>query len=267
MKKLPIFIILICGSVYLALSVAMAATAGQKYALVIGIGRYTPGQNVDDLDGPGPDREAVIHTLLSDYGFPSKNVFILSDEQATRGNILQALDKLISLVNTGDYVFIYYSGHGTSPQGWHGLPIDGDTGALIPSDFRMGGTLQETAGRLVVGSRDMRPRLLQLDSKATVFAILDTCFSQNSMKSIRPRGKSRGVAFGQLVSTRSGSATRSGSMAEDMAADEERGRRPILTRTWPGSRPRSQVRKPWISRNKWWRKTSQRPLTAARTER
>jgi hypothetical protein len=187
-----------------ALCAATYAFAGERYALVIGISRYVPDQGLADLDGPGPDRDAIVKTLLDDFGYKRQNIVVLSDVAATRAGILAALDNLIARVNQGDYVFFYYSGHGTSPQGQHNLPIDGDTGALFPSDF-VGGTPAEVAERLVVGRRDLRPRLLKLDQKATVFAVLDTCFSQNLMKSVRPRGKSRGVALSQVIKTRSGS--------------------------------------------------------------
>ncbi len=213
--------IVLSFTVYLTLAMSVgSATPRQKFALIISISHYADHKLLPDLDGPGPDRDAIVQTLISDYDFPSKNVFILSDAQATRANILEALDKLITLVNPGDYVFIYYSGHGTSPAGWEGLPIDGDTGALFPADFQSG-SMAEVVSRLVVGKRDIRPRLLQLDAKATVFAILDTCFSQNSMKSVRPRGTSKAVDLSQAVTSRSGPITRSNSMAAAMARDAQ----------------------------------------------
>jgi Caspase domain len=109
------------------------AWAAQKHALLIGISHYIPGQRLDDLAGPGPDVAAIAAALDRDFGFPKENVRILRDAEASRQGILDALDQLIARVSPGDYVFIYYSGHGTSLQGIasQGLPINGDTGAII----------------------------------------------------------------------------------------------------------------------------------------
>jgi len=178
-----------------------ASLHAEKHALLIGISHYLPGQNVPNLDGPGPDVDSLAAALTRDFAFKTANVHVLRDAQASRAGILAALDDLIAHVQPGDYVLIYYSGHGTSPQdeaakNWN---FDvADTGAMIPADFRRG-TPQETVSRLVIGRRDLRPRLMKLDGKATVFGILDTCYSANLMKSARPMRPSKSVPMGQLV--------------------------------------------------------------------
>jgi hypothetical protein len=182
----------------------MRLAAAERYALLIGIAHYISNQNVPDLDGALPDVDAMNAALTGDFGFRPENVTVLKD--ATRAGILAALDALIAKVKPGDYVLLYYSGHGTSLQDpfWKGhLPIDADTGAMIPADFRRGDSMQQTLQHLVVGRTDLRPRLLKLDGKATVLGLLDTCFSANLMKDIRPRGPSRSVPLTQLVTRRS----------------------------------------------------------------
>jgi hypothetical protein len=196
--------------------------------LLIGIGRYLPGQNFDNLDGPVNDVESMAAVLTTDFGFRPSNVRILRDSQASRAAILAALDELIARVAPGDYVFFYYSGHGTSPQdvASRNLPIDGDTGAIIPADFRRG-TPAEVAQRLVVGRRDLRPRLAQLDRKATVFAILDTCFSANLMRGVQVSGKSKGQSLGRLVEHPKGS------MEDDIRQDLSRMTEPAAPAPYP----------------------------------
>jgi hypothetical protein len=195
-----------------------ASLHAEKHALLIGISHYTPGQNVPNLEGPGPDVDALSAALIRDFAFKPANVHVLRDAQASRAGILAALDDLIAHVQPGDYVLLYYSGHGTSPQdeaakGWN---FDvADTGAMIPADFRRG-TPQEIVSRLIIGRRDLRPRLMKLDGKATVFGILDTCYSANLMKSAKPTRPSRSVPLGQLVA----GATRS--MEDDIHSDAAR---------------------------------------------
>lgn len=188
--------------------VALCPVVAEKRALLIGIGQYIPNQGMRNLEGSIPDVDALSSTLVRDFGFKSENVLIVKDKDASREGILAAFDKLVARVSKGDYVLIFYSGHGTSPQdgAWkERLPVDADTGSLIPADFRLGKTMQEVVDRLIIGRRDLRPRLEKLDGKATVFGILDTCFSANLMKDVVFRGTPRSVSASDLmVSTRSG---------------------------------------------------------------
>lgn len=209
MKKLAcLFLFLACA----------AAWAEERYALLIGISHYTPGQRLRDLDGPKNDVNSM-EQALKQLGYKSANVTVLRDAQASKAGILEALDAMIARVNAGDYFFFYYSGHGTSPQDQavKDLPIDIDSGALFPADFRMG-TPQEIVDRLVWGRRDLRPRLARLDGKATVFGLLDTCFSANLMKSVRARGTPKSVPLWQLTQT---SRSMDDSIAHDIDAYEQ----------------------------------------------
>jgi hypothetical protein len=198
-----------------AILCSLPALAAEKYALLVGIGKYLPGQRFPNLEGPSNDVAAISKILVSDYGFQPGNITPLMDAAASKAGILAALDQIIAKARPGDFVLIYYSGHGTSPQdpAWHQtLPIDADAGALVPADFRQG-TPAEVSARLVVGRRDLRPRFEKLDGKVTVFGLLDTCFSQNLMKGILPvyHGTPRSVSTSQL--------TLRGGIDEDIASD------------------------------------------------
>jgi hypothetical protein len=198
-----------------AILCSLPALAAEKYALLIGIGKYLPGQRFPDLQGPPNDVDAISKLLVADYGFQPANITSLLDAKASRAGILDALDQIVAKARPGDFVFIYYSGHGTSPQdpAWkQTLPIDADAGALVPADFRQG-TPAEVSARLVVGRRDLRPRFEKLDGKVTVFGLLDTCFSQNLMKGLLPvyHGTPRSVTASQL--------TLRGGIDEDIAGD------------------------------------------------
>jgi hypothetical protein len=61
--------------------------------------------------------------------------------------------------------------------------MDPATGAIVPSDLRPGGR-ESTLTQLIIGNRDLRPRLSRLEAKADVLVIFDACFSGESVKSI-----------------------------------------------------------------------------------
>jgi len=94
---------------------------GKYYALVIGVQNYT---KLPRLATPIADAEAVASVLKSKYGF---NVTLLKD--ATRYDILEALNRLREQLTENDNLLIYYAGHGELDQvnqrgNW--LPIDAE---------------------------------------------------------------------------------------------------------------------------------------------
>jgi Caspase domain len=180
------------GMMLMAMLLAQPACA-DRYALLIGVGTYSAFPAFH-LDGPAEDVPAVRDALIRTWKFPQANVRTLVDAEATKARILEALDALIGQVKDGDKVFLYYSGHGTSaldPRNSRiGLPLN--SGALIPFDVRPAppaGLLQQ----FIVGAIDLRPRLRVLDERATVFVVIDSCYSGAAVKSVAdgllsPRG-------------------------------------------------------------------------------
>jgi peptidoglycan/xylan/chitin deacetylase (PgdA/CDA1 family)/uncharacterized caspase-like protein len=101
-----------------------------SHALVVGIDEYTrwPG-----LHHAVRDAKAVQQLLVTRFGFKPENVSLLLDAQATRSNILRALnDKLADAkaVRRDDRVVVFYAGHG----GTRKLASGRDVGYLIPVD-------------------------------------------------------------------------------------------------------------------------------------
>lgn len=78
------------------------------HALVIGIGDYS-GTGWPQLGTARADAEEIGNVLSERYGF---QVTKLTDRQATRGNILRALDQLMQLT-PNDALLIYFAGHGS----------------------------------------------------------------------------------------------------------------------------------------------------------
>ncbi|MDD3277084.1 MAG: caspase family protein [Kiritimatiellales bacterium] len=86
---------------------AAPATVLNYHALVIGIGDYT-GTGWPQLGTARADAEAMGDLLRTRYRF---DVIELTDRQATQGNILRALNQLMTLTKN-DALLIYFAGHG-----------------------------------------------------------------------------------------------------------------------------------------------------------
>ncbi|MGO9271748.1 MAG: caspase family protein [Terriglobia bacterium] len=92
---------------------------GPYYALVIGIKDY---HNMPKLQTPLFDADAVAKTLLKDYGFEVNEL-----KNATRHDILAALDQYRRTLPENASLLIYYAGHGVYDK-------DTDKGYWLPVD-------------------------------------------------------------------------------------------------------------------------------------
>ncbi len=105
--------------------------AGPPYkklrALVIGIDKY---EHMDPLHYAVADADAVRDVLIEKYGFDSKNVIMLRNEQATKVRIQEAIGELRKITDREDGVLVYFAGHGRTDK----LASGGDIGYLVPVD-------------------------------------------------------------------------------------------------------------------------------------
>ena len=99
----------------------------ESWALIIGINRY---QNVEPLTYAVDDAEAVRLMLMDNYGFKDENITYITDEDATKENILDGFSDLLEKAGEKDRVVVFYAGHGETYK----LPSGGDMGYLIPVD-------------------------------------------------------------------------------------------------------------------------------------
>jgi hypothetical protein len=90
---------------------------GRRYAIVVGISDY-PG-TVNDLEYADDDAVDVENALKTAYGFT--HITSLTDGEATREAIINAIRALSGQVRAGDEVVFFFSGHGMN-----GAAEDGD---------------------------------------------------------------------------------------------------------------------------------------------
>jgi hypothetical protein len=192
----------------------------ENHALLIGIGNYRQRT----LEGPAYDVQALSKLLSEHYNFKRKNVHTLVNQEAGKSRILEELQRLTRITRPGDRVFIYYSGHGTSRRDeLLALPLPHGSGALVPADFKgdSNQSIEEQMSQLIIGKRDLRPILAQLDRDRKVLVVFDTCFSGNTVRGIGNR-KSGAVSRYLPLGSRSvfSEEQQIGSFAENLKADE-----------------------------------------------
>lgn len=99
---------------------ATGAGGSDVLALIVGIDDY-PGSRYD-LDAAVADAE-TIDSALAGFGVPVTNRAILRDGQATRANLIAALEDLVARADEATTVVFAYAGHVQK--------LDGDTEAIV----------------------------------------------------------------------------------------------------------------------------------------
>lgn len=146
-------------------------------ALVVGINTYKdPG--ITPLRGAVKDAHHMV-ALLTDpqgYGFPDNNVILLTDEDATRRNVLDRFQKgLINRAKTDDPVVIFFSCHGSQGPDLNKDEPDGRDEILLLHD--------STNFALGLWDDEFNHLLRQLYRKTkNITVILDACHSESGTR-------------------------------------------------------------------------------------
>lgn len=173
----------------------LAQSTPRKLALLVGINNYSD----QPLRGCLNDLDLQRHLLINRFGFNPKDIYILTDEKATRQGILSGFEEyLIKQAKPGDVVVYHYSGHGSlvsdpnpivteagnTKAGLNGtfVPVDGNLPAGYPET---GGVVQDIMGHTLF--------LLMSALKTENFtAILDSCYSGGATRDSRTRSRDGG---------------------------------------------------------------------------
>ncbi len=164
----------------------MCHPAGARnVALLVAVGQFgDPALKTAQLLGPSIDIDSMQRALTERWGFQPGDVVALRDQDATREHILDQIAALEQRSAPGDTVLIYFSGHGTSANdnnNSYDLPYA--TGAWVPYDLDYSSTAA-AARTLIVGRRDLVPRLKRLDQGGRwVVVVSDSCYSGQVVRS------------------------------------------------------------------------------------
>jgi len=150
-----------------------------SYALVIGV-------NGNGLVGASNDALMMKTLLLKKH---IKHITLLRDKKATKENIVNNFATITEKAKERDYVYLFFSGHGTNendPNPNIGSTLRKqlkDTGALMPY-----GVTKIDYKSLVVIKRDLVQYFKELErKKVKTVIIFDACFSGGSFKEFKPQ--------------------------------------------------------------------------------
>jgi hypothetical protein len=172
-------------SALLACLILSGAASARNVALLVAVGQFRdPALKSFELKGPAIDIDSVQQTLTSQWGFAPADVLALRDQEATRERILAEISALEKRTVKGDTVLIYFSGHGTSANADdNSFDLPYATGAWVPYDLDYS-SLPAANKSLVVGRRDLVPRLKRLDEGGRwVVVVSDSCYSGQVVRS------------------------------------------------------------------------------------
>lgn len=170
---------LVCALVAAPVLAESVGDAGVKRAVLIGINNYIA---LPSLMGSVNDVTTMREVLIKRWGFEPEHIALLTDQQATRANILAALNQIVHDAGPNDTVYIHYSGHGSQVQDLNGDEEDGLDETLVPQDGRTAGI------RDIVD--DELDELFDKFRARNVFIVLDSCHSGTATRSPDIRARS-----------------------------------------------------------------------------
>jgi hypothetical protein len=143
--------------------------ATQRYALLVGIGKYPRPEYA--LPSPSSDVATLRSVLIGRYGFLPSHILTLSDQSATRDNIIAGLRTHLGQAGPNGLALFYFVGHG--------LALDRNYSAqdAEPSGHDQALFVWGPNGRgTIVLDDELNVLLRQLPTKRVV-AMLDACYA------------------------------------------------------------------------------------------
>lgn len=187
---------------------ATAPTPSMKtWALIIGVSSYT---HMPALRFPDDDAYRLFAFLKSPEGgaIPDERINILVDEDATKVNIINAMNKLFAQAQADDLIVLYFSGHG--------LP-----GAFLPIDYDgLNNTLTHTEIK----------QILNRSRAGYKLCLADACHS-GSLLAARGKGLPSLLStyYENLANSKKGTALIMSSKAEETSLESSGLRQGVFT--------------------------------------
>ncbi|HXF65095.1 MAG TPA: caspase family protein [Burkholderiales bacterium] len=176
---------------WLAIVLAMAlpaphhAAATQQHALLVGVSSYPSLPENLQLHGPAND-VPLMRNLLLQRGFTPKNIRVLADGVAgagepTRAAIMGELKALAGRAGKGDFVFLFFAGHGSQQPardiGPQNPEPDGLDEIFLPRDIgKWSGAVGSVQNAIVDDELGLAITAIR-NRGAFVWAVFDTCHS------------------------------------------------------------------------------------------
>ena len=169
-----------------------------SHAIVVGIDKY---RLWPQLEYAAKDAREVA-ALLETKGFQT---YVLTDENATRTNILRKLDTIEKSADVNSRVVIYFAGHGLTED----LPGGGEKGYIVPVDA----DTYNWKGTMLAMNR-LNQRIRQIKAKHILLAF-DACYSGLGLtRSIKRHPEQDSAYIQKMMQTRSIQILTAGSHSE-----------------------------------------------------
>ncbi|MEW6283404.1 MAG: caspase family protein, partial [Candidatus Eremiobacterota bacterium] len=154
-------------------------TEQRMVGLLVGMGAYRELRYWVALSGPG-DARNLREVLVDRFGARPEDLEVLPSEQATRDDILAALERLHDRARPGNVALFYYSGHGCSVPDREPLDeSDGRDECLVPVDAP--GPRSQRFSEAVIRDDELSEWLARtagrVGSTGEVVMIFDSCHS------------------------------------------------------------------------------------------
>ena len=178
-----------------------------SYALVVGINTYNHWPNLEYAAKDAAEVAAVLN---------KKNfrVYILTNHQATRQNILRQLETIRRSVDVNSRVVFYFAGHGQTED----LPGGRERGYLVPADA----DAYDWQGSML--PMDQLNRTIKLFKAKHILLAFDSCYSGLGLtRSIKRHPKQDAVYINKMMHTRSIQILTAGSRSEQAVEAEGHG--------------------------------------------
>lgn len=152
----------------------LPSSVRQKYALVVGIGRFKD-PTIPQLRYAAKDAKDVAEVLADPRhgNFDPGNITLLTNEQATRAAILNALQQIFLQAREDDLVVTYVSSHGSPAEQERGL---GGIGYIVTYDANVKNLWIDG-----LEYKDFAKKTMMIKARRKV-TFLDTCFSGEASK-------------------------------------------------------------------------------------
>jgi len=162
-----------------------AALAGERHALLVGVGELPALPRAAWLAGPVND-VAAMRAALRQQGFAERHIASLADgggvdAAPTRAAILARLAQLEKTLGKDDVLLLYWSGHSVLAPGYPGAVAQGQRTRLLTRDSRLGPSKRLDGG---IGSAELGRAIDALSARQVqVVAVFDTCHAAAGTRS------------------------------------------------------------------------------------
>jgi hypothetical protein len=137
-------------------------------AVLVGINKYKMANS--DLSGCVNDVTNIRDSLIKFFGFQVDDIRVLTDERATKDNIMERLKWLVKGAKAGDRMLFHFSGHGSQVRDRNGDELQDKLDEILcPHDMDWDGTY--------IVDDELRKLFGKLPKDCALEVLLDSCHS------------------------------------------------------------------------------------------